>query len=161
MLGKTGIDPHRLHLEITEGIAMANPERTEHTLHQLKRLGLSISIDDFGTGYSSLSRLRRFPVDVLKIDRSFVANMDRDTEAREIVRLIIEFAHVVNLKVIAEGVETAAHRDLLKDLGCEYGQGYFFSRPVDQAGVEKLLAGEMSSPGTASPGVRALAAGVQ
>lgn len=139
-LRETGMDPRRLHLEVTESAAMADPERTKHLLTRLKGLGISISIDDFGTGHSSLSRLRRFPVDVVKIDRSFITHMDSDEEARKIVHLIIDFAHTVSLKVIAEGIEVAAHRDQLKSLGCEYGQGYFFSRPVDQEGVERLLA---------------------
>lgn len=142
VIEETGLDPSRLHLEITETVAMADPHRTESILLQLKRLGLSISIDDFGTGYSSLSRLRRFPVDALKIDRSFVTHMHSDEEAREIVRLIIEFAHTVNLKVIAEGIESTVHRDQLKDLGCEFGQGYLFSRPVDREAAEKLLLSE-------------------
>ncbi len=139
-LRETGMDPHRLHLEVTESAAMADPERTKGVLTRLKGLGISISIDDFGTGHSSLGRLRRFPVDVVKIDRSFITHMDSDQEARKIVHLIIEFAHAVSLKVIAEGIEVAAHRDQLKSLGCDYGQGYFFSRPVDQEGVERLLA---------------------
>jgi len=145
ILGETGLDPACLHLEITESVAMADPKRTEATLVQLKRLGLSISIDDFGTGYSSLARLRRFPVDALKIDRSFVMNIDKDAGAREIVRLIVEFAHAVNLKVIAEGVETAVHKDHLSNLGCEFAQGYFFSRPVDSEGIERLLICEAQS----------------
>ena len=139
-LRETGMDPRRLHLEVTESAAMADPERSKHLLARLKGLGISVSIDDFGTGHSSLSRLRRFPVDVVKIDRSFITHMDSDEEARKIVHLIIDFAHTVNLKVIAEGVENTAHRDQLKIMGCEYGQGYFFSRPVDQEGVERLLA---------------------
>ncbi len=139
-LQESGMDPRRLHLEVTESAAMADPERSRHLLTRLKGLGISIGIDDFGTGHSSLSRLRRFPVDVVKIDRSFITHMDSDEEARKIVHLIVDFAHTVNLKVIAEGVEVAAHRDHLKSLGCEYGQGYFFSRPVDQEGVDRLLA---------------------
>jgi PAS domain S-box-containing protein len=145
-LQESGMDPRRLHLEITESAAMADPERSKHLLTRLKGLGISISIDDFGTGHSSLSRLRRFPVDLVKIDRSFITHMDSDEEARKIVHLIIDFAHTVNLKVIAEGVEVAAHRDQLKNLRCDYGQGYFFSRPVDHEGVERLLAtGEILS----------------
>lgn len=160
-LEETGLDPRRLHLEITESVAMADPQRTERTLLQLKRLGLSISIDDFGTGYSSLSRLRHFPVDTLKIDRSFVMHMDRDGEAREIVRLIIELARAVDLKVIAEGVETAAHREHLQSLGCELGQGYLFSRPVDQEGVVRLLTAEVEKRDLAArdPNPRTQAAG--
>lgn len=147
-LRDTGMDPRRLHLEVTESAAMADPERTKHILTRLRGLGISISIDDFGTGHSSLSRLRRFPVDVVKIDRSFITHMDSDEEACKIVHLIVDFAHTVNLKVIAEGVEVAAHRDQLKSLGCEYGQGYFFSRPVDQEGVERLLARSAALPVT-------------
>jgi PAS domain S-box-containing protein len=139
-LQETGMDARRLHLEITESVAMADPERTRSVLVQLKKLGISINIDDFGTGHSSLGRLRRFPVDVVKIDRSFVTHMENDEEARKIVHLIIDFAHTVNLKVVAEGVEVAAHRDQLASLGCEYGQGYFFSKPVDLEGVGRLLA---------------------
>lgn len=139
VLEDTGIDPRRLHLEITESVAMADPARTNHVLWQLKDLGTGICLDDFGTGHSSLSRLRRFPVDILKIDRSFVSHMDSDAEARQITRLIIEFAHTVNLQVIAEGVETSVHHEHLRRLACEFGQGYFFSKPVDHEGVERLL----------------------
>jgi EAL domain-containing protein (putative c-di-GMP-specific phosphodiesterase class I) len=140
VLEETGIAPERLHLEITEGLAMADPEKTEHVMRELKNLGVLISIDDFGTGHSSLARLRRFPADVLKIDRSFVSQVDTDKETREIVRLIVEFAHAVNLKVIAEGVETAAQAAQLKALGCEFVQGHFFSKPVDEGKVKDLLA---------------------
>jgi len=146
---ETGINPSRLHLELTESVAMADPARTQQVLSQLKDLGIGICLDDFGTGHSSLSRLRRFPVDVLKIDRSFVSHMDTDAEARQIARLIIEFAHTMNLQVIAEGVETAAHIDHLRSLGCEFGQGYFFSKPIDHDGVERLLAA--SRDGTGQP----------
>jgi PAS domain S-box-containing protein len=139
-LRESGMDPRRLHLEVTESAAMADPERTLRVLVQLKVLGISISIDDFGTGHSSLSRLRRLPVDVVKIDRSFVTNMDSDDDASKIVHLIIDFAHTVNLKVVAEGIEVAAHRDKLTSLGCEYGQGYFFAKPMNQEAVKRLLA---------------------
>jgi len=140
VLDETGIAPRKLHLELTESTAMADPARTRQILSQLKDLGVGICLDDFGTGHSSLGRLRRFPVDLLKIDRSFVSHMDADADARQIAHLIIEFAHTVNLQVIAEGVETAAHIDHLRNLGCEFGQGYFFSKPVDHDGVERLLA---------------------
>lgn len=147
VLEDTGIDPRRLHLEITESVAMADPARTNEILWQLKDLGAGVCLDDFGTGHSSLSRLRRFPVDVLKIDRSFVSHMDSDAEARQIARLIIEFAHTVSLQVIAEGVETKAHIEHLRRLGCEFGQGYFFSKPVDPDGVERLLAARPDGSG--------------
>ncbi|HXZ33536.1 MAG TPA: EAL domain-containing protein [Terriglobales bacterium] len=137
---QTGIDPRRLHLEITESVAMADSEKTKQVLSQLKNLGVGICLDDFGTGQSSLGRLRRFPVDIIKIDRSFISHMDSDAEARQIARLIVEFAHTLNLQVIAEGIETSAQVDYLKTWTCEFGQGYFFSKPLDQHGIERWLA---------------------
>lgn len=105
----------------------------------LRQLGILICLDDFGTGYSSLGRLRRFPVNILKIDRSFVAHMDTDPAALAIVHLIVDFAHTIGLQVIAEGVETAAHMRLLRNLKCEFGQGYYFSKAVDAPTLEALL----------------------
>jgi PAS domain S-box-containing protein len=139
LLRETGMDPRCVDLEITETIAMADAEKSVNVLSELKALGVGLDIDDFGTGYSSLSRLQAFRVDTLKIDRVFVSRMDGDTETLEIVRLIIVLAHHLGLKVVAEGVETRAQLDLLKDLGCERAQGYFFSKPVDQATIQKLL----------------------
>src|SRR5277367_2067853 len=147
---QTGIDPKCLRLEIVETIAMGDAEKSGKVLSQLKGLGVRLSIDDFGTGYSSLSRLRRIPVDTLKIDRVFIMNMDSDPENREIVRVIITLAHNLGLKVVAEGAETEAHVKQLQQLNCEQAQGYFFSRPVDEKAMTQLLA--------ASPGVRSAAA---
>ena len=104
-LEETGVDPGCLQLEIVETIAMGDAEKSGHVLSQLKALGVRMSIDDFGTGYSSLSRLRRIPVDTLKIDRVFISNMDSDPENHEIVRIIIALAHNLGLKVVAEGTE--------------------------------------------------------
>ena len=146
ILQETGIDPERLHLEITESVAMADPDRTQQILAQLKTRGIQICIDDFGTGHSSLGRLRSYPVDILKIDRSFVAHMDSDPSARAIVQLIIDFAHNVNLKLIAEGVETAGQAEQLKQAHCEFGQGYFFSKAVDAETVDTLLAADRQGP---------------
>ena len=101
---------------------------------------MRLSIDDFGTGYSSLSRLRRIPVDTLKIDRAFILNMDSDPESHEIVRIIIMLAHNLGLKVVAEGTETEEHINLLKQLNCEMAQGYLFSRPADDQAMSNLLA---------------------
>jgi EAL domain-containing protein (putative c-di-GMP-specific phosphodiesterase class I) len=106
----------------------------------LKALGVRLSIDDFGTGYSSLSRLRRIPVDTLKIDRAFIMHMDSDPESHEIVRIIIMLAHNLGLKVVAEGTETEDHIKLLKLLKCEMSQGYNYSRPADAQAMLKLLA---------------------
>ena len=139
-LEETGVDPGCVQLEIVERIAMGDAEKSGHVLSRLKALGVRLSIDDFGTGYSSLSRLRRIPVDTLKIDRAFISNMDSDPESREIVRIIIMLAHNLGLKVVAEGTETQEHINLLKQLNCEMAQGYFFSRPADDQAMLRLLA---------------------
>jgi EAL domain-containing protein (putative c-di-GMP-specific phosphodiesterase class I) len=115
----------------------------------LKAIGVRLSIDDFGTGHSSLSRLQRFPVDTLKIDRSFISAMDGDIESHEIVRIIILLAHNLGLKVVAEGVETQEQMEVLRDLGCELGQGYLWSRPVPGDTIEELLASHHSQVGFA------------
>jgi PAS domain S-box-containing protein len=139
ILAEVGTDPGNVDVEITETIAMADPQRSSLALSELKALGVRLSIDDFGTGYSSLSRLQEFPVDTLKIDRSFVSKMDTDSETSEIVRIIIMLAHNLGLKVVAEGVETAEQVSLLKQLKCELAQGYFFARPGDHAAAQALL----------------------
>jgi EAL domain-containing protein (putative c-di-GMP-specific phosphodiesterase class I) len=141
---QTGIDPSCLHLEIIETIAMGDAEKSGHVLAQLKALGVCLSIDDFGTGYSSLSRLRRIPVDTLKIDRAFIMHMDSDPESREIVRTIVMLAHNLGLKVVAEGAETEEHVNLLKQLNCEMVQGYFYSPPADDQAMSRLLANNHS-----------------
>ena len=143
-LEQTGLDPSSLQLEIMETIAMGNAEKADCVLSQLKALGVSLSIDDFGTGYSSLSRLQRFPVDTLKIDRTFISNMDSDAESREIVRIIIMLAHSLALKVVAEGTETEEQVNQLKQLNCELAQGYFFSRPADHEVMLELLVSDYS-----------------
>ena len=152
-LEQTGVDPGCLQLEIIETIAMGDAEKSGHVLSQLKALGVRLSIDDFGTGYSSLSRLRRIPVDILKIDRAFISCMDSDPESLEIVRIIIMLASNLGLKVVAEGAETEEHITLLKQLNCEMAQGYFFSRPGDDQAMSKLLAG--------NHGIRAASVGGQ
>ncbi|MFZ0420614.1 MAG: EAL domain-containing protein [Candidatus Sulfotelmatobacter sp.] len=139
ILVEVGIDPGSIHVEITETIAMADPERSSLVLSQLKTLGVHLSIDDFGTGYSSLSRLQGLPVDTLKIDRAFISKMDTDSESSEIVRIIIMLAHNLGLKVVAEGAETAEQVSLLKQMNCELVQGYFFARPGDHADAQALL----------------------
>ena len=140
-LQETGVDPGCLQLEIVEKIAMGDAEQSGLVLAELKALGVRLSIDDFGTGYSSLSRLRQIPVDTLKIDRAFIMHMDTDAESREIVRTIIMLAHNLRLAVVAEGTETKEHIDLLKQLGCEMAQGYFYSRPADDQAMARLLGG--------------------
>ena len=138
-LQATGLEPRCLRLEITESVAMADAERARTVLIDLKALGVRISLDDFGTGYSSLSYLQGFPVDTLKIDRSFVTGMDRSDECREIIRTILNLARTLRLDVIAEGAETAAQVEFLEGLDCGFIQGFFFSRPVPPSELTALL----------------------
>lgn len=151
-LEQTGVDPGCLQLEIIETIAMGDAEKSGHVLSQLKALGVRLSIDDFGTGYSSLSRLRRIPVDTLKIDRAFISHMDSDPESREIVRIIIMLAHNLGLKVVAEGAETEEQISLLKQLNCEMAQGYFFSRPADDQAMLRLLVSDQGARAASAGG---------
>jgi EAL domain-containing protein (putative c-di-GMP-specific phosphodiesterase class I) len=151
VLHETGLDPHRLQLEITESVVMEEAASTVTTLHQLKRLGVRIAIDDFGTGYSSLSYLKRFPVDLLKIDKSFVDGLGRDPESSTIVRAVIGLAHALSLPAVAEGVERPEQLGQLRALGCELGQGYHFARPLSDEAAEALLAETIAAPVAALP----------
>jgi EAL domain-containing protein (putative c-di-GMP-specific phosphodiesterase class I) len=139
VLGETHLDPGSLKIEFTESVAMQDAERTTRILSELKALGLGTSIDDFGTGYSSLSYLIRLPLDILKLDRSFVSRMDKNKESRQIVHTIISLADNLGMDVVAEGIETVEQADELKSLGCHYAQGYFFSKPINKGSVEALL----------------------
>ena len=139
-LGKAGLDPRDLNLEITEGAIIGAPEVASAIIARLRDLGVRISIDDFGTGYSSLNYLRQFPVDALKIDRSFIANLEADGKDSEIVRTILTLAQVLRLDVVAEGIETIHQLDHLRDLGCKKGQGFLFSRSLDGDAAEELVA---------------------
>lgn len=140
IIDETGIDPANLRLEITESAVMENAENAIAMLERIKEIGVRISIDDFGTGYSSLSYLHRFPVDILKVDRSFVKTMEAGTENGEIVRTILALARALKLAVVAEGIESIHQFHQLRVLGCEYGQGYLFSRPLPVSDAEHLLA---------------------
>ncbi len=137
------LSPHRLDLELTESALVSQGEAAVDHLTALRALGVSISIDDFGTGYSSLSYLRRFPLDILKVDRSFVVGLSgADGRARQdqaVVRAIVEMAHALDLEVIAEGVETVAQREALRHLGCDYMQGFLYSPPVTPERLEAML----------------------
>jgi len=139
IIEETKINPEGLKLEITESAVMDNVETATEMLKKLRALGIKLSIDDFGTGYSSLSYLHRFPIDTLKVDRSFVVNMSEDGENVEIVRTIVSLAQNLGMNVIAEGVETKEQLAALRKLGCENGQGYFFSKPVGAKAAEDLI----------------------
>ncbi|MDF3036653.1 MAG: diguanylate cyclase domain protein, partial [Paucimonas sp.] len=139
ILEEVGLDPECLEIELTESLVMTDVERAITILRELKLLGVQLSIDDFGTGYSSLSYLRRFPIDVLKIDQSFVRDITTDPDDAAIVVSIISLAHSLRLKVIAEGVETYEQLAYLTDHGCDLMQGYYFSRPVATEDFTELL----------------------
>jgi diguanylate cyclase (GGDEF)-like protein/PAS domain S-box-containing protein len=142
VLADTGLPSQYLELEITEGVIMDNAETTISTLDALKRMGVRLAIDDFGTGYSSLSYLKRFPIDKLKIDQSFVRDIMTDPDDAAITGTIIAMARHLNLKVIAEGVETQAQLELLRGQGCDEVQGFYFSRPVNSEMLMQQLANQ-------------------
>ena len=139
VLAETQIDPSYLKLEITESALMENAQRSAHILEQFKRRDIQLSIDDFGIGYSSLAYLRTFPIDTIKIDKSFIIDMVTNRDNLEIVRTIAALAQNLNLDVIAEGVEAADQLAQLRALGIEYAQGYLFSRPIDAAAITAML----------------------
>lgn len=138
-LRDTGIEPSQLHLEMTETVAAADPKLTGNILANLKQLRVGILLDDFGTGNSSLLALRRFPVEAVKIDRSLVKGMLLDRAVADIVELIVMLAHKLKLTVVAEGIESGKQLEHLQSLTCDFGQGYYFSEPVDANGAQKLL----------------------
>ncbi|MGN6725195.1 MAG: putative bifunctional diguanylate cyclase/phosphodiesterase, partial [Tepidisphaeraceae bacterium] len=136
---KHGIDPGQLDLEITESAVMDNSHDAMQMLHDLRATGAKISMDDFGVGYSSLACLQQFPVDVLKIDRSFIENLSLKHDAEAVIQAMLTLAHGLGLSVVAEGLEAAEQVELLRSLNCDYGQGYFFSRPMWAGDVERYL----------------------
>jgi diguanylate cyclase (GGDEF)-like protein len=138
-LADAQFEPRLLEVELTESAVMSDPEESIKTLERLSEMGVLVSVDDFGTGYSSMSYLRRFPIDHLKIDRSFLSEITARSDDASIVGAIVSLAHNLRLKVIAEGVETTAQLDLLKTLGCDQYQGYQFSPPVPVADFERLM----------------------
>jgi EAL domain-containing protein (putative c-di-GMP-specific phosphodiesterase class I) len=139
VLRETGLPPRYLELEITESVAMHDASRTTATLHALRHLGIQLSIDDFGTGFSSLAYLRRFPLDKLKIDQSFVRNLGTDEHDATIAHTVILLGQSLKLRVIAEGVETLEQLTILRRLGCQEMQGYYFSRPVPATDIDIIL----------------------
>jgi EAL domain-containing protein (putative c-di-GMP-specific phosphodiesterase class I) len=139
LLLQFGINSRQLGLEMTESSLIPNLRIALEVLGSLRRLGVSLLLDDFGTGYSSLNHLHSFPFDVLKIDRSFVDRMTQGDPPLQIVRTIIELARVLGLDVVAEGIETREQYRLLRQLGCRFGQGYLFARPLSAEAITELL----------------------
>ncbi|AOE79573.1 EAL domain-containing response regulator [Pseudomonas lurida] len=146
LLAQHGVAPHWLEVELTEGSLMENTQHTIDSLQRLHAMGVKISIDDFGTGYSSLAYLRRFPIDTLKIDIAFIREVTSNPQDAAITRTIIELAHSLSLRVVAEGVETQAQLAFLKDAGCDQIQGYLFSRPLPVETLERLLLERLDRP---------------
>ncbi|MFQ5968022.1 MAG: putative bifunctional diguanylate cyclase/phosphodiesterase [Acidimicrobiia bacterium] len=138
-LRDSGVDPKLIELELTEGTLIEDTEMTRRTLERLKKMGVRISIDDFGTGYSSLSYLKQFPIDYLKIDRSFITDLEREPDSMAIPTAVIRLAHSLSLKVIAEGVETPEQHEILSELGCDIAQGYLFGKPVRPLEIEEIV----------------------
>jgi EAL domain-containing protein (putative c-di-GMP-specific phosphodiesterase class I) len=137
---RAGLEPSTLELEITETVLMRDSEATNSTLRALKSIGIRLAIDDFGTGYSSMTHLKRFPVDTLKIDRSFVDGLSRDSHDTAIVRCVTALARALDLAVVGEGVETPLQHALLTQMGCDQAQGYLYARPQAATQISALLA---------------------
>ena len=138
-LSSAGVDPHDVVVEITESTAMADPDRTQRVLSELHAWGLTLAIDDFGTGYSSLARLKHLPVDILKIDRTFIHEVDRDADSGRMVEAMVQLAHGLGMTPLAEGIETAEELAFLRVAGCTLGQGFYFARPVPAEEIPALL----------------------
>jgi EAL domain-containing protein (putative c-di-GMP-specific phosphodiesterase class I) len=150
-LNECCVDPSCIELEVTESAAMHDADRVIRTLDSLRALGLSIAMDDFGTGYSSLSYLRQFPLQTVKLDRSFIEAMSlTDTDESDVVEAVISLAHRMGLKVVAEGVETFAQLERLKALGCDELQGYLYGRPMPVAAATAFI-GQSSSASIPEP----------
>jgi diguanylate cyclase len=145
-LEESGLAPSRLQLELTETVLMDDIDGHVALMREVKELGVSLAVDDFGKGYSSLSYLHRFPIDRIKIDRAFVGGLPESRTALAIVSAVVSFARALDIEVVAEGVETQAHVDALRDLGCEYGQGFFFHRPVEPERITALLGSTPQPP---------------
>ncbi|EJW12443.1 diguanylate cyclase/phosphodiesterase (GGDEF & EAL domains) with PAS/PAC sensor(s) [Rhodovulum sp. PH10] len=140
ILAETGLPPHRLELEMTERVLLENSDKTLHIMRRLKEIGIRLALDDFGTGYSSLSYLRSFPFDKIKVDRTFVADLDGGSEHVAIVQAVVTMARALGMTTTAEGIETPYQQEFLAAIGCEEAQGYLFSRPVPIEDVPELVA---------------------
>lgn len=135
-LARTGLDPHLMHLEITESVMLSDDKGVLTVLSEARRHGIHVSLDDFGTGYSSLSYLLRFPTDEIKIDRGFIRGMDKDPQRIALVRTVLQLGASLNKRVIAEGVETEQELEVLERMGCSYVQGYLLGKPSPADALE-------------------------
>ncbi len=138
-LADSGLDPHALTLELTETAVMSDAEGSVRRLTEIREMGVRIAIDDFGAGYSSLGYLQRFPVDVLKIDRSFIARLTKDPDGEKLIRTLVQLGKSLSIETLAEGIEQSSELSLLKDEQCRSGQGFLFARPLDVATSEQFL----------------------
>jgi EAL domain-containing protein (putative c-di-GMP-specific phosphodiesterase class I) len=139
VLKKTGLSPASLKLEITESVLLESKHKESDLFGELKKLGVHLQIDDFGTGYSSLSYLQHIPVDVLKIDRSFIREVVASEKNLELIRAIVNMAEGMGMETTAEGVETKEQKEIILSIGCRYGQGYYWAKPLEQQIVEEFL----------------------
>lgn len=142
IISKSDVDPHNVHLEITERLLMGQPEQAKETLDICRKAGMHISLDDFGTGYSSLSYLHFFPIDTLKIDRCFVKDIDEDENVLKLVKAIVDLANSMGMQTIAEGVETETQASFLAGLGCDMVQGFYFAKPMSELDVTNFVKGQ-------------------
>ena len=138
-LNQYSISPASFEIELTESIFLHDEQNASATLSSIRNMGVKVSLDDFGTGYSSLAYLRKFPVDILKIDRSFINEISQSNDGEEVITAIIHMSHAMNLKVVAEGVETEAQLRFLQNQNCDYMQGYYFYKPMSSDEVSTLL----------------------
>ena len=139
-LRESGLDPAALILELTESVLVQDPETAATRLHELHALGVQVAVDDFGTGYSSLSYLRQFPIDILKIDRSFTETITNQTRNPPLVQGLLDLAKTLDLKTVAEGIEHTMQLDSLRDQGCDFGQGFLFAKPLSTVDAATLVA---------------------
>ena len=139
LLNTSGIPASQLEIEITESIMIDSAEKALHCIDEIKKMGIKIAIDDFGTGYSSLSYLNSFPADLLKIDKSFIDKMNQSESSRQYVAAIISMGHIMGFKVLSEGVEDTDQLETLREIGCDYIQGFVWGRPLPVEEAEKLV----------------------
>ncbi|MGH2826590.1 MAG: EAL domain-containing protein, partial [Actinomycetota bacterium] len=155
-LEHSGLDPGHLVVEITESMLIGNPEAARESLSRLRVLGVRVAVDDFGTGYSSLSHLDAFPIDTLKIDRSFILSLGGQAGREKLMSAIIALSQSLRLATVAEGVENSGQLERLQAMGCESGQGFYLARPLPVHEMEHLLATSISTPNSYVENVNAL-----